>query len=213
MSKLFRTKEALTLAQLARAWSSELVEPGEDPKQCEQYLVHLLQEDIVNGRLDDSGPLHNDARLGLRCIRPDGKAGLVEGRQLLEFLGPGQEWALDRVIIMKEAALHFAQRRQLSPPSWWAGADEPTGTWRDAKGNVVKPNTGPSASLRFGKQPRIAEYLSERFPAGVPDPGLYPRQALKSDLLEWDPSLKPLDEATLKKAIEKHNADLTKQKS
>src|SRR5262249_52844009 len=120
MSKLFRTKEALTLAQLARAWSSELVEAGEDPKQCEQYSVHLLQEAIVNGRLDDSGPLSNGVRLGLRCIRPDGKAGLVEGRQLLEVFGPGQNWALDYVIIMKEAVLAFAKRRELTTPSWWA---------------------------------------------------------------------------------------------
>ena len=53
MSKLFRRKEELTLAQLTRAWSSEFVEPGEDAKQCEQDLIHILwEEDILNGRLD-----------------------------------------------------------------------------------------------------------------------------------------------------------------
>jgi hypothetical protein len=36
---------------------------------------------------------------------------------------------------------------------------------------------------------------------------------LKFDILDWDPRLAPLDEATLKKAIEKHNASLSKQKS
>ena len=60
MSKLFRTKGGMTIAQLAGAWSSELAEGGEDPKQCEQNLVHILMEDILNGRLDDSGPLRDD---------------------------------------------------------------------------------------------------------------------------------------------------------
>jgi hypothetical protein len=36
---------------------------------------------------------------------------------------------------------------------------------------------------------------------------------LKSDILEWDPRLGALDEATLKKAIEKYNASLIKQDS
>ena len=35
-------------AQLARAWSSELTQPGEDPQRCEQRLIHILQEDILN---------------------------------------------------------------------------------------------------------------------------------------------------------------------
>jgi len=48
--------------------------------------------------------------------------------------------------------------------------------------------------------------------AGVPAPGLCPRYTLKADLLNWDPSLKPLDEATLKKAIANYNASLTGQK-
>jgi hypothetical protein len=55
--------------------------------------------------------------------------------------------------------------------------------------------------------------VSEHFSAEVPEPGLCPRHTLKSDILKWDPDLDPLDEATLKKAIEKHNASLIKQKS
>jgi hypothetical protein len=72
LSKLFRTKGWMTIAQLTGVWSSELAEGGEDLKQCEQNLVHILIEDIVNGRLDDSGPLRDDGqRLGLRLIRPN----------------------------------------------------------------------------------------------------------------------------------------------
>lgn len=113
MSKLFRTKEALTLAQLARAWGSELVETGQDPKQCEQDLIHELQEGIINGRVDDSGPLRNGARLGQRCITPENRAGFIEGRQLLDPIRDGHDWVLHRVMIMKEAVLDFAKRRQL----------------------------------------------------------------------------------------------------
>jgi len=211
MSQLFRTKDHLTLAQLARAWSSELVEAGEDPRQREQYLVHLLQEDIVNGRLDDTGPLHNNARLGLRCIRPDGNAGLVEGRQLLEFFGPGQNWALDYVIITKEAVLNFAKRRELTAPSWWVvSVTKPS----DAPNRTNETATGPmgAPSGRMGKQPRILSYLSEHFPDGVPEAGLCPRDELKAEILKADRRLGPLDEATLKKGIDNYNASLTKPK-
>ena len=56
------------------------------------------------------------------------------------------------------------------------------------------------------KIPRILEYLAGYFPEGVPDPAYLPRKALRADLLKWDPDLDPLDEATLKKAIDSYNA-------
>lgn len=212
MSKLFRTKEALTLAQLARAWSSELVETGEDFKQYEQDLIHVLQEDIINGRLDDTGPLRNGARLGLRCITPENRAGFIEGRQLLDPIRDGHDWVLHRVMLTKEAVLDFAKRRELRPPSWWVdSAGTPAEVPNDTKVNVVNPNTRAVASRSVGKQPRILKYLREHFSAGVPEPGVCPRHTLKFDILDWDPRLAPLDEATLKKAIEKHNASLIKQ--
>jgi len=207
MSKLFRTKKELTLAQLARAWSSELVEQGDNAKQCEQDLIHILQEDILNSRLDNSGPLRNGHRLGLRCIGPDNRSHFVEGPQLLEYFGPGQAWALDYVVIMKEAVLDFAKRHELSPPSWWV---QPLSTPTDVptETNVRESNTIAAGSRSLGKQPRILKYLSEHFPAGVPEPGLYPRKTLQFEILKKDPSVGPLDEGTLKKAIEKYNASL-----
>jgi hypothetical protein len=66
MSILFRTKGWLTVAQLARAWTAEILGAAQDPQQFEQELVHLLLEDIVNKRLDDAGPLAEGRRLGLR---------------------------------------------------------------------------------------------------------------------------------------------------
>ena len=163
MSKLFRTKQELTLAQLTRAWSSELVEPGEDAKQCEQDLIHILWEDILNGRLDNSGPLRDDGqRLGLRLITPENRAGFIEGRQLLDLIHADQAWALHNVLVMKEAVLDFAQRHHLPSPSWWAdSASAPTEVPNDATVGVVKPNTGAAPSRSAGKQPRILKYFAE----------------------------------------------------
>ena len=213
MSKLFRTEGWMTVAQLAGAWSSELTESGEDPTQCEQNLVHILMEDILNGRLDDSGPLVDGRRLGLRLITPENRAAFIEGPQLLELIQTDQARVLHNVLVMKEAVLDFAQRHHLPSPSWWADSSTPTEVPNDTKVKIAKSNAEALASRSLGKQPRILKYLSEHFPDGVPEPGLCPRRILKSDILEWDPYLDPLDEATLKKAIEKHNTGLIKQKS
>jgi hypothetical protein len=115
VSEFFRTKEWLTIAQLTGAWSSELAKGGEDPKQCEQNLVHILLEDIINGRLDDSGPPRdNGQRLGLRLITPEYKPGFIEGPQLLECIQNDPSRVLHNVVIMKEAVLDFAKRRELA---------------------------------------------------------------------------------------------------
>jgi hypothetical protein len=205
----------LTIAQLTGAWGSELAKGGEDPKQYEHHLVHILLEDIVNGRLDDSGPPRGDGqRLGLRLITPEYKPDFIEGRQLLECVQNDQSRVLHNVVIMKEAVLDFAKRRELRPPSWWVdSAGTRTEIPNDTKLSVVKPDTGGVVSRSVGKQPRILKYLRKHFPVGVPEPGVCPRHTLKSDILKWDPHLDPLDEATLKKAIEKHNTSLTKQGS
>jgi hypothetical protein len=209
VSKLFRTKGWMTIAQLTGAWNSELAEGGEDPKQCEQNVVHILMEDILNGRLDDSGPLRDGRRLGLRLITLENRAGFIEGRQLLNSFHADQTWVLHNVLVMKEAVLDFAQRHYLPSPSWWADtASTPTEVPNDATVGVVKPNTGAAPSRSAGKQPRILKYLSEHFPDGVPEPGLYPRKTLQYEILKKDAGLRPLDEGTLKKAIEKYNASL-----
>jgi hypothetical protein len=63
------------------------------------------------------------------------------------------------------------------------------------------------AKKAVGKQPRIICLLALLYPKSVPDPGLCPRIVLRADLLRRDPSLAPLDEGTLKSAIEAYNAD------
>ena len=72
--------------------------------------------------------------------------------------------------------------------------------------SCLKSNGAPNKQ-NVGKGPRIIKLLAEMFPGGVPGPGDYPRKVLRADLLKLDPSLKPLDEATLKKRIEEFNAN------
>lgn len=58
----------------------------------------------------------------------------------------------------------------------------------------------------LGKRPRIKAHLAKLFPEGVPDPAHCPRKQLLGELLKLDPGLKPLDDQTLKSAIDEYNA-------
>ena len=65
----------------------------------------------------------------------------------------------------------------------------------------------PNKQRALGKRPRVIKQLAEMYPGGVPDPGDCPRKDLRAELLKRDPSLKPLDEETLKSSIEEFNAN------
>jgi hypothetical protein len=169
-----------------------------------------LLEDILNGRLDNSGAPQDDGqRLGLGLITPEYKAVLIKGSQLRELIQTDRSWVLHYVVVLKEAVLDFARRHQQSSPSWWA---EPLETSPQATNEEAGGAAKGGTSLR-GKQARIIEYLARRFPSGVPEPPLQPRNILKDDVLTADRTLERLDEATLKKAIDTYNASLGKQKS
>jgi hypothetical protein len=58
------------------------------------------------------------------------------------------------------------------------------------------------------KVPRIKAWLAKEYPDRVPEPGLCPRTTLKADLLSRNKSLEPLDEATLKTAIDEYNRSI-----
>ena len=137
MSILFRTMGWLTVNQLARAWAGELPGAEKEPTRFEQDLAHLLLEDVANGRLDDAGPLVEGQRLGLRIVTPDFRAGFLEGRKILDALRSGGdvEFLGHRIVVMKEAALTFAQSHNLPPPSWWQS------------GTVDLPMTAPDDRL------------------------------------------------------------------
>ena len=127
MSILFRTKGWLTLAQLLPAWASELAESRTNADRIERDLKQLLIEDIINGRLDDAGPLADGRRLGMRIITPENRAGYLEGHQARELITTGGtpaafSFVSNRLLVLKEAVLDFARRHKVPPPSWWTDA-------------------------------------------------------------------------------------------
>jgi hypothetical protein len=65
---LDRAEGWLRLARLVPAWANELADATSSPSALEGDLWHYLHEDVINGLLDDSGPLINGSRLGLRFI-------------------------------------------------------------------------------------------------------------------------------------------------
>lgn len=103
---------------------------------------------------------------------------------------PGQHylWDPERLPISL-VEVFTADLEKLFPASLVAKADDP-------------------AAKRGGKRPRIREYLAEHYRSGVDEPAYVPRKGLKKKLIEWDPSLAPLDDGTLNKAIQEYNNSL-----
>jgi hypothetical protein len=89
MSILFRSEGWLTIAQLTHAWARELDESKGEASRLEHDLRRLLLEDILNGRLDDAGPLREGRRLGLRLIIQNSPPAFLEGDQV-KGLGSGK---------------------------------------------------------------------------------------------------------------------------
>jgi hypothetical protein len=175
MSILFRTKGWLTIAQLTRAWTAEIPGAERDPQQFEQELVRLLLEDIVNKRLDDAGPLVEGRRLGLRFITPDCRAGFLDGDQARDLLpGSALTFFLHRIVVMKEAALDFAHRHALPPPSWWSDvvaastkpADHLPPDNVDKTPNAVSENPA-SLKRRRGAKPTKLERVKEAMKSDI----------------------------------------------
>lgn len=192
MSILFRTKEGLTVAQLARAWSAEIPGAKQDPQQFEQDLTQLLLEDIINKRLDDAGPLADGRRLGLRVITPEGKAGFLEGHQARDLIHSGDALAfsLNRIVVMKEAALYFARRHELPPPSWWidtiAASTEPPNHLASDPLRKAASKSPAEAGLKRprGAKPKKLEQVKEAMRNDIRDGRL--TVAELNDMLEKD---------------------------
>jgi hypothetical protein len=164
--------------------------------------MHELTEDVLNGRFEATGRFSDGQNSGIHLITPENKAAIIDkGQDLAELAATDPIFFSHRVVLMKEAILDFAKRRQLPQPSWWSDSD----VTHPASEKVVGPKPRGVAS----KQPRIKIYLAEHYPDGVPDPGIVPRKNLKNQILAWDTSLGPLDEGTLKRAIDQYNDDLS----
>jgi hypothetical protein len=80
MSLVHRTTKFMTVALLSQDWAIELGRDHEERKRIEQQLRHAFREDIINGRFDNTGPLTEGSRLGLRVINPEYGAGFARGR-------------------------------------------------------------------------------------------------------------------------------------
>jgi hypothetical protein len=66
MSKIFRSKGFLTIAQLSHSWARELVEPRRGCTfHCEQNLMHELTEDVLNGRFEATGRFSDGQNSGI----------------------------------------------------------------------------------------------------------------------------------------------------
>jgi hypothetical protein len=59
-----------------------------------------------------------------------------------------------------------------------------------------------------GKLAKLWKYFETHFLGPIPRPSEEPRQTLRGKILEWDKALSPLDEGTLKKAIDGYNERL-----
>jgi hypothetical protein len=180
---VFRTKEWLSLPQLVDAWGSELAKVGEEPNRSQKALEHILLEDIINGRLDHTGPLQDGRKRGLH-LEFGGRAYFVEGHEIRTLMACDPWFSLHRIVIMKEAVLDFAKRREIPPPSWWTDG---TGVSTDAgvitKGThsiATSPTPAPTHSARpRGRRPKKLDqvkaamrediWLGQKTPDGLRD--------------------------------------------
>jgi hypothetical protein len=166
MSILFRKQGWLTIAQLTRAWGRELANGGE-ADQYIQDLGRILLTDILNGRLDDSGPLTDDQRSGLRLITPENKAGFIKGHHVRDLLDTLPISSISHhILVMKEAVLDFATRHELPLPSWWTdGTSSSTGASETSKGAhsiAACPAPMPSHVARArGRRPKKRDQVKE----------------------------------------------------
>jgi hypothetical protein len=153
VSLLYRAEQWLTIAQLVHAWANELADTNNSASQLEGHLWHYLREDVINGFFDDSGPLRNGSRLGLRVIdHRSSQLPYVAGRLLFGKMQLPFRSKADHILGAKEAVLDFARRHELPPPSWWSdatkGGSEPSrapkpapGTaWYDRPRDVSEPS-------------------------------------------------------------------------
>ena len=153
MSTLYRSERWLTLDRLVPAWARELVNATTSASECERDLWHSLQEDIINGGFD-KGKVW-----GLAFIQPNNRALPVKGRLLFGKTSLPLVRYSHRILVNKNAVLDFAERKELSRPSWWvdrlgASKEDPPDVRlvTPAVPTARKPRRGPEPGSvdRFG---------------------------------------------------------------
>jgi hypothetical protein len=161
---VFRTKEWLSLPQLVDAWGPELAKVGEEPNRSQTALEHVLLEDIINGRLDYTGQLEAGRKRGLH-LEFGGRAHFVEGHEIRTLMAD-PSFSLHRILIMREAVLDFAARREIPPPSWWTDGNSISPdagvTTKGAPSIPASPMQAPTHSARpRGRRPKKLDQAKE----------------------------------------------------
>ena len=147
MSKLYVTAKFLTLSQLTEAWSAELKIPA-------SRLIEFFMLDATSGAFDRHGP--NGDRYGIAVALESSnpyRFAPVPGKKiglLMKFFG--RPAYCDRICIAKEAAIAFAQRRQIQPPSWWS--DLP----------MTPQLSGPMSTVRGRRKPQGVDFREQDQP-------------------------------------------------
>jgi hypothetical protein len=161
---VFHTKGWLSLPQLVDAWGAELATVGEEPSRSQTALQHVLLEDIINGRLDHTGPLQGGRNSGLH-LEFGGRAHFVEGHEIGTLMAD-PSFTLHRILIMKEAVLDFAKRREIPPPSWWTDrtsvSTDSGVTTKSAHSIAASPTAASTHSARPpGRRPKKLDQVKE----------------------------------------------------
>ena len=158
------------------AWGFELAKVGEEPNRSQTALQHVLLEDIINGRLDHTGPLQDGRKRGLH-LEFGGRAYFVEGHEIRTLMASDPSLSLHRILIMKEAVLDFAKRREIPPPSWWTDVSTDAGvTTKGTHSIAASPIPAPTHSAGpRGRRPKkldqVKEAMREDIRRGQKTPG------------------------------------------
>lgn len=160
----------------------------------------LLRSAVAEGKIATvavpsfAPPLAPD--LPARARAPKSAEGRVLPRQARPALEPAEP----------EPSARAQDKEKTRPTQGELWLHTPEGAWLKVNRADLRRWFAEPAQQAVGKCPRIRAHLAALFPQGVPDPAFAPRKDLRGALLKLDPGLRPLDRATLQKAIEEYNA-------
>jgi hypothetical protein len=89
----------------------------------------------------------NGRRLGLR-LDHHGRGEFIEGHEVHALIACSEPISPHKILVMKEAILDFALRREIPPPSWWADntsvSPDAGVTTKDSSSIASSPMPAPS---------------------------------------------------------------------
>jgi hypothetical protein len=144
---------------------------------------------------------HEITKRALKLFHEQRRKGAIQASGV--FNGQGRRELIDRAEFARGSLDIFKQQLDCTI------LGHPTRMYLDVL--VSRPEIGQKMRSLGGKQPRLRHFLKQRFKdQPVPEPGACPRKQLINDVLKADPTLKSVDEATMKRAIDAHNVSVSK---